>query len=94
MRLAWTRPSRNDLEAIADHIAQDSPAAARDQLDKVKAAAGMLIRHPQLGRAGRVRGTKELVIAHTPYILIYRVTGEIVDILRVLHAARRWPPKP
>lgn len=46
-----------------------------------------------MGRAGRVAGTRELVVADTPYIIPYRVRGDAVEILRVFHAARKWPGK-
>jgi len=54
---------------------------------------GLLKKNPALGRAGRVAGTRELVVAGTPYVVPYRVRGEAVEILRVFHAARRWPEK-
>jgi plasmid stabilization system protein ParE len=51
-----------------------------------------LIDHPQFGRPGRIIGTRELV-AHRNYILVYDVTADTVRVLRVLHAARQWPPQ-
>jgi len=50
-------------------------------------------KEPAMGRAGRVAGTRELVVAETPYIIPYRVRGDAVEILRVFHAAREWPEK-
>jgi toxin ParE1/3/4 len=47
--------------------------------------------YPLMGRLGRVEGTRELVIANTPYILIYRVKLESVEILRVFHTSKRYP---
>jgi hypothetical protein len=55
--------------------------------------AGLLLDHPGLGRVGRVPGTRELVV-HRNYILIYDMAGDVVRVLRVLHAARQWPPRP
>ena len=91
MNLVWTRPARDDRKAIRDYIALDSPGAALD-LDALfsEQAAGM-IDHPGLGRPGRVKGTRELVVHHND-ILIYDVVAEWVRVLRVLHAARMWPP--
>jgi toxin ParE1/3/4 len=94
MRLIWARPSLNDLESINDYIASDSPAAALDQLDAIETQVRLLVDHPRLGRMGRVQGTRELVVARTPYVVVYRVVGEAIEILRVMHAARRWPPIP
>lgn len=62
---------------------------ALDEL--MSAKAGRLVDHPDLGRPGRVSGTRELV-AHQNYILIYDVAGDRVRVLRVLHASRQWPP--
>jgi toxin ParE1/3/4 len=44
-----------------------------------------------MGRLGRVEGTRELVIANTPYILIYRINLESVEILRVFHTSKSYP---
>ncbi len=60
---------------------------------RVPPAVGRLANHPALGRPGRVSGTRELVVSGTPYIVPYRVRGETVEILRVQHAARKWPEK-
>ena len=67
-----------------------SAALALDELLSEKAAR--LIDHPQFGRPGRIIGTRELV-AHRNYILVYDVTADTVRVLRVLHAARQWPPQ-
>lgn len=52
-----------------------------------------LLDHPMLGRLGRMTGTRELVV-HANYILVYDVKGDQVRVLRLLHAARQWPPLP
>jgi toxin ParE1/3/4 len=52
-----------------------------------------LAEFPSLGHSGRVHGTRELVVAGTPYVLCYRVIGEQVHILRAWHAARQWPDR-
>jgi toxin ParE1/3/4 len=50
-----------------------------------------LERFPNRGRAGRIAGTRELVVSGTPYIVAYRVASDRTIVLRILHAARRWP---
>ena len=91
MRLAWTRQANNDRKSIREYIAQDNPAAALalDELFPEKAA--LLVAHPNLGRPGRIAGTRELVV-HRNYVMIYDMEGDVVRVLRVLHAARQWPP--
>jgi toxin ParE1/3/4 len=91
VRVHWTTPASRDLLEISDYIAQDSPAAAHRVAKEVRRQVGQLAEHPHIGRPGRVPDTRELVITSTPYIAPYRVAGEVVEILAVLHGARRWP---
>jgi toxin ParE1/3/4 len=66
-------------------------SAAKKQLDNIKRAVEQLANFPEMDRPGRVYGTRELVIQSTPYIVAYRLKGSIVEILALLHGARRWP---
>jgi addiction module RelE/StbE family toxin len=90
--LIWAARAGDDLEGVQRHVAQDNPSAALALSGLIHSKADLLIDHPHLGRPGRRRGTRELV-AHPNYILIYDVTRTTVRILRVMHAARQWPPK-
>lgn len=91
MELFWTPEATRDRDEIYDYIEADNPAAALALDELFSEKAGRLVDHPGLGRLGRVAGTRELV-AHRNYILVYDQVGEIVRILRVLHAAQQWPP--
>lgn len=73
-----------------DYIAQDNPVAALELDELIEQKAEQLLEQPTLYRAGRKRGTREMVV-HPNYIVIYRVQGEVVEILRVKHAAQQWP---
>ena len=91
MRVRWLRVALANLDAEAEYIAEDNPAAAGRVVQKIFRAVDLLKENPAIGRAGRVAGTRELVVAETPYIIPYRVRGDAVEILRVFHAARKWP---
>ncbi|GAB4524561.1 MAG: type II toxin-antitoxin system RelE/ParE family toxin [Amphiplicatus sp.] len=93
MRVRFTRPALADLEEAFAFIAERNPHAAADVVEAVEGAVAALARHPRLGRPGRVKGTREFVIAGTPFIAAYRETDETVGILAVIHAARRWPDR-
>ncbi|MGH8189931.1 MAG: type II toxin-antitoxin system RelE/ParE family toxin [Rhodanobacteraceae bacterium] len=80
-----------DRVHIFEYIEVDSPRAAATIDDRIRLQVQQLIRHPESGRIGRIAGTRALVINRTPYIVAYRITGDTVLILRVLHGARRWP---
>jgi toxin ParE1/3/4 len=93
MNLVWTRPARADRREVFEFIGADSLRAAC-KMDLIFAdKAEILTRFPELGRIGRVPGTREL-LAHRHYFLIYRIRGKTVQILRVLHTSRQWPPEP
>jgi toxin ParE1/3/4 len=93
VRVRWLRVALANLDAEAEYIAEDNPAAAGRVVQKILRAVDLLQQNPAMGRAGRVAGTRELVVAETPYIIPYRVRGDAVEILRVFHAARKWPGK-
>ena len=91
MRLEWSAYALADRSAIFDYIEADSPRAAAAVDERVREQVEVLARFPQNGRNGRTEGTRELIISRTPYIVAYRVTGNTVRVLRVLHGSRRWP---
>ena len=92
MNIVWSPEAIEDLALLRAYIAEDDPAAApRVVLHIIRSIEQLLPDNPQIGRAGRVPGTRELVIARTPYIVPYRVRRTTIQILRVYHGARRWP---
>lgn len=88
MALRWTKTALGSVDDIAEFIAKDNPSRATSFVLELKDAVIRLQVHPGMGRAGRVPGTRELVL-HKNYIAIYRVRGDDVEILRLLHAARK-----
>ena len=70
---------------------QDNPRAAMEMGKQVLEAVDYIKQYPTLGRAGRLRGTRKLVVSGTPFIVIYRVRMDFVQVLRVLHHAHKWP---
>jgi toxin ParE1/3/4 len=93
VRVRWLRVALANLNTEAEYIAEDNPAAAGRVVQKILRAVDLLKQNPAMGRAGRVAGTRELVVVETPYVIPYRVRGDTVEILRVFHAARKWPER-
>jgi toxin ParE1/3/4 len=91
MKVKWVRLALNDLIEAGEFIAQDNPEAAKRTVRRIWDATQLLAEHPHAGRAGRIPGTRELVITGTPFIIPYRVVEGTVQILRVLHSKRKWP---
>ncbi len=92
MKVRWTRQSLQDLKRLHEFIAEENPQVAREMVFRVyEAATEHLVRHPRMGKKGRVSGTRELVLAGTPYILVYVLDEAEIQIITVLHSSRRWP---
>lgn len=91
MRVVWTRVALSQLDEIQDYIARDSPIAAYQlAADLTTRTDKQLSSSPMSGRSGRVRGTRELIFANTPHIVVYRVSAQ-VEVVAVIHSAREWP---
>ncbi len=91
MIFEWSVFALADRDAIFDYIEADSPRAAIAVDERIQACIENLKQFPEMGRPGRIDGTRELVISGTPYIAAYLISGDTVRILRVLHGARQWP---
>ena len=92
MNILWSREAVEDLTSLRAYIAQDDPAEARGVVFRIIHNIEQLLPdNPQMGRPGRVPGTRELVIPKTLFIVPYRLQRNVIQILRVYHGARRWP---
>ena len=91
MRIVWTRKAVRHLADIQTYIERDKPQAARKVAAAFSKAVTYLAQYPHLGRPGRKAGTRELVIADTPYIVPYQVRDDHLIILAVLHGAQCLP---
>ncbi len=76
MILSWGTVALNERYDQLDYIAMDDPLAAISQDQEIEQQTNLLTTQPEMGRAGRVKGTRELVISRTPFIVVYRVKGK------------------
>ena len=91
MRVELLDAARADIGAIDRYITDDSPGAAkRVVLELIERMEG-LADAPHRGRPGRWPNTRELIVP--PYVIPYRIRGETVQVLRVVHGAREWPER-
>lgn len=87
MIVVWLPKAITNRDAQISRIAKDSAKAAIEQGDRIEQQINQLIAHPEIGRAGRKQGTRELV----PFIVIYRIRGDRIELIRLLHGAQQWP---
>jgi len=88
MKIRWTTGATADLESISDHIAEDNPEAALKTVRSIFARVEELTTFPRRAPMGREEGTRELVLSPLPYIAVYRVTEDVVEILYFWHGAQ------
>jgi toxin ParE1/3/4 len=91
LKLVWTASAFADRLAIYDYIEAENPRAAVALDERFAQAADRLREHPEMGRPGRIPGTRELVV-HRRYLVVSELAGDTVYILAVVHTARQWPP--
>ncbi len=91
MRVRWTELALLDLDSIAEYLTGQSAEVTVSQLRLVQASVRSLSLFPGRGRPGRIEGTRELVVAASPYIVAYRERDGYVEVLAVIHGAKQWP---
>ncbi|PHR56770.1 MAG: type II toxin-antitoxin system mRNA interferase toxin, RelE/StbE family [Robiginitomaculum sp.] len=91
MQIIWAPSARADMYQIFEFIMAENPVAAVSVLDQIERSVEHLSAHPEIGRRGHVLGTRELIIPNTPYMVVYRVTNDQIEIASILHESRDWP---
>ena len=91
VKIVWTAAALRHLREAREYIEIDTPSAAARQIEIIETSVNHLRAFPMVGRAGRRAGTRELPLPSTPYILVYRVREDMVQILAGLHGPRYWP---
>ena len=90
MKIRWTAIAADDLKSVHEYLSDHAPAQVDTVVDRILRGIDVLEQYPNLGRPGRLDGTRELVVTGTPFIVFYRLRKSQVEILGVLHAARKW----
>ncbi|MBI5085728.1 MAG: type II toxin-antitoxin system RelE/ParE family toxin [Acidobacteria bacterium] len=91
MRIVWSRRAVRHLAALRDYIAMDSEKSAAVVAARILGAVETLATQPAMGRPGKLPGTRELVIAGTPFFIPYRVREGRLELIAVIHGRRKWP---
>jgi plasmid stabilization system protein ParE len=91
MNVVWSPRAISHLTAIREYIEKDSEENAAQVARLILDAIGVLQTQPNMGRPGRLVGTRELVASGTPYVIPYRVSRERLELLAVFDGRRQWP---
>jgi toxin ParE1/3/4 len=91
MKAVWAQAAMRDLIHAREYIARENPDAARETALRIVDATERVIQFPEVGRLGRMNGTRELVVSGTQYLIVYRLKKNVIRFLRVLHGRQKWP---
>jgi addiction module RelE/StbE family toxin len=91
MKVVWSRRAIRHLVSLREHIEKDSERNAVLVAKRILAAVELLRTQPEMGRPGRVLGTRELVVPDTPYLIPYRVRRDRLELIAVFHGRQKWP---
>ena len=90
--IEWTEQATRQLDQAHDYIALSNSEEVADRIaQQIVSSVQQLAAFPMSGRAGRVPGTRELVIPNAPFIAAYTIEKARIVILAVYHGAQRWP---
>ena len=88
MTVRWTSTGLRDLESSHAYLAHNSEEAAASAVERILAGLEALLRFPAMGRQGRIAGARELVVS--PFIVTHRVKQDVIEVVAIIHGARRW----
>jgi toxin ParE1/3/4 len=88
MRIRWTPAAAADFEHIFEYLQQHLPHLARPTIIRIYERIRSLRKMPFSGRPGRKEGTRELVLAPLPYLVLYRVKDEFIEVVHIYHGAQ------
>jgi len=90
MRIRWTLPAASDLENIKSYLQQNYPHFAEPTVRAIYQRIRQLKNSPSVGRPGHRSGTRELALTPLPYVVVYQVNSDAVEILHIYHGAQDW----
>jgi toxin ParE1/3/4 len=91
MRIRWTPAAVADLQSISDYLKEHHPRYRDATMRKLYGTIRELREWPERGRLGREEGTREILFPPTPYVAVYRVREQTIEVVRIYHAAQHRP---
>lgn len=88
MRIRWTPPAAADLQRISDYLKERNPSYRQPTMRKIYEKIQTLRQTPYIGRPGRIGGTRELLFSPMPYVVVYRVHNDAIEVWRIWHTSQ------
>ncbi len=90
MTIKWLERALDDLESLREYIENDNPSASEKVMQHLIKSLDYLMDNPELGRLGRAKNTRELLLSGLPYAIIYKIKNNFIEVLRIFHGAMNW----
>lgn len=90
--MRYTRRALRHLDSTLAWISHERPTAALEQTQRIEHAVDLIGQFPQMGHTGVSTGTWEFVVPGTPFIVVYRISNDEIQILSIVHGARNRKP--
>ncbi len=90
-KILWQKQAITNLNDARQYIQAQNPEAAQSIIDRMEKVINQLPSFPMSGRPGRRSDTRELVVTRTPFLVVYRVSEDVVEILSLFHTSKQWP---
>jgi addiction module RelE/StbE family toxin len=91
MTIRWSPEAADDFARLIEFIRDENPSAAKKTARRIYNGIADLGTFPNRGRTGRVPRTRELALTPLPFVVVYTVKEDAVEIARILHGSQRWP---
>ncbi len=92
-KIVWSRRAIRHLTGLLAYIQKDSEQNAVAVAKRILDAVDLVQTQPDMGRPGRIVGTRELLVVDTPYVIPYRVRQGRIELIAVFHGRQKWPDK-
>ncbi len=90
LNVKWTQSALEDLESARESVVSEFPQYLDQAIETISNSLDQLTKFPESGREGRVRGTRELVLSPSPFIIVYRIKNKSIEVLAFLHQSKKW----
>jgi toxin ParE1/3/4 len=92
VKITWSKRAIAHLRSSYEYwLREQSEEAADLMLDRIFTRVEGLEQHPEIGRRGRIAGTRELILRPIPFLIAYRIRKRSIEIVALLHGSRKWP---
>jgi len=93
VKVVWSPRTIGHLVRLRRYVAKDSEKNAALVASRIVRTVDLLESHPEIGRPGRIAGTRELLVPDTGYVIPYRVRREHLELIAVFHGRQKWPSR-